>query len=1307
MRKANRRVTAENGGGSFRAAVWIGIVLYGTVAVWAAGLEVEEGWNALLSNDVTKAEEILTTYVEDHPDDLEALDGLALALWTRGNMPRAAEVWMESAVRGTDRPWWEGYLAALAMPELQTIHPDRRMEFLQKLASVSDLAPHRRSLVQQEILRWSERYCNAREAEKAAKGSGVIRDWWFVVGPFGAYGATDLWQSFPPERNPAADSYPGWIDTVSPRPIPEENPTGKIDFDSLIYPSRGTAYAFTAIESDEEARARLLVESPGDYVVWWDGEPVLTRCLERRDFFTEACVEVSLRKGLTPLLLKSLRRGGGWWARVRLEAVPGSSLPDWRVADYDSGEEGEFLSGLSFLSCSYPGSQWKPDLIEIKAESDREKILSSIYGALVHFRGAEFAAAREVLSPAIETDIAQAHVLLGDLYMREAGRRGESKSRLQREAEAAYRHAAELYPGALGAHIGLTTYFLDRDNIDQAMEYVESVETELKDERIEYRAGIDYALALLYHRKGWNDECLSFLNRSAEELAPSPEVFRWIARLQADWNNRAGSIETLERGLDLLPHHTGMVDDAISRLHGESLSKDLKSILEKRIAIQPYDMNEHLRLARAWRFSGEPGKARKVCEELIELYPDRPEPLSELAAVKAAEESSELPQDAVELYREILQIAPYDDQARKALRYAGLSEDELIERYDVHLDDLDLSQADRWNESRAPDIYLIDVMVMIIDRQGTHRQYIHQAVKVLNKEGREKWAETVIPKGGNVEIRLARSILPDGTEWPVQHVADLRDQQALSMYGLEDGTIIEYAYLKSVSGNLYPGGNSFTGGYYFGAVDEPMLVSKLAVILPEDMEYLLEVKPEDFGTREQLDDGRIALIWENRLEDGVRQESFMPPVAKVVPSLRMSTWTDWRLGLERWHSGFLGRIEEGPALEEIVQLFSDKKRTKRELVREVYDWIQKEIEPAHGSHTTLDTATLRAGGTWEKIFLADYLLERLGFSSCPAVVVENKPDDGFSPLPVAGFSGLPLLRVDMVSFVRESNSRTSSQESSSARPGVGLLDEQQNAIWLDFNSRYIAAGEVDGENRGGIALVLAEEGEYFEPVDPKVWPRGWIERHIEIQPKKDRSAAVNGLYSYRGTHRRSLLSLIADKEAERRFKDSQVSGDLRGIRLESTELGEVDDPYGTPQLAFSGNIPDFLQPGEGDALRMPAVPVRLEASRLVSEVTRETPVEFDRPPVTEPFEIRVKLKFALEEGYNLVDIPEDYIRLSPYGYYSLIYRRQDDEIIVTRSALIPSQTIETEDYGDFAAFCRGIDEAERRDIILRRGPSSP
>jgi tetratricopeptide (TPR) repeat protein len=1254
---------------TFRFVVWL--VMLGIIpqAQSCAAAAVDDGWEALLQNDVTTAETILRDCVKENPEDLDARDGLAVALWTRGDMPEAANVWMELARRGTSRAWWDGYLAALSLPELQGIEPERRAKFLKQLSSNPSLSADQQRLVWREVLEWAEKRGDLLQTRSAAERDGVISDWWFALGPFGTYGTMDLWEPFPPEKDLSPSSFPGWISTVSRREIPEVDPAGKLDLESLIYPSEGTVYAFTAVESEDEAEALLIAESPANYIVWWDGRPVLMRCLERRDFFTEGTAEVHLRKGITPLLVKSCRREPDWWVRLRLHPVPGGTLPKWRVAKQDKS----LLSKVISLPMSKRLAERQT--VDFKWENRRHAVLDALYAAVRDFRKANFSTARERLSPALEAGVAQAYVVLGDLRMREAARRGASRSRLQREAETAYRRAAGLCPEALGAHIGVVSYFLERDNVDRALEYLKPIAAQLAQERIHYRAGIDYALGLLYYRKHWLDESLAALRRSVEVLPPSAEPFRRIASIQSDWGDRVGALETLKRGLAVFPHHSGLADEAISHLEGGSMDRELQTCLERRTEMHPYRPDDQLRMAQAWRFSGDSKRAREICQQLSERYPERPEPVRELARIIAAEDTSHISDEAADLYRRVLSIAPHDDEARKTLRHVGPSEDQLIERYDVRLEDLDLSQADRWKESRAPDIYLIDGMVMIIDRQGTHRQYVHQAVKVLNKEGRERWAETVIPKGSNVEIRMARSILPDGTEWPVEHVADLRDQQALSMYGVDDGTIIEYAYLNSMSGNLRPGANSFTGGYFFGAIDEPMLVSKLAIIIPQDMEFLLEVKPKKFGTRENLEDGRVALVWENRLQDGVRRESFMPPVAEVVPCLRFSTWTDWRIGLELWHEEFLGRFEDGPELEKIVQQFSGHEKDRTALVRQVYDWIQKEIEPAGGAYTTLDTAVLRAGSGWEKDLLAHHILRRLGFRTAPGVVVKNRPDDGFSPLPIGGFSGPSLLRIDL---------------------------GEEKPTWFDFSSRHIAAGEIDGEKGGGVALVLDEEGEYFEPVDPAVWPRGWIERQLELHPNADRTAGAEGSYTYRGTHRRSLLSLIVDKEAERRFKDSQVSGDLRGIQLETTELVHVDSPYGVPQLRFSGRIRDFLQPGEGDALRLPGVPSRLDMSNLVEEVTRETPVKFTSPPVTEPLELHVDLRPMREAGYTLVDLPDDYICLAPYGYYSVTYRRDGDKVTVRRSVLIPEQTIETRDYGNFAAFCRRIDEAERRDILFAR-----
>jgi len=1244
---------------------------------WSA--TTDEAWDALLKNDLKQAETLFDKALDESAGDLDALDGMALVQWTRGNMPKAAELWMELAAKGTLRPWWSGYLAALSLPELQGIPVKQRERLLKDLTSESSPLPESKRIdAWREYLEWAEKWADPAQAKRAAERSGAISDWWFVVGPFGANGTMDLWEPFSPETDLSPKSFPGWISSVTRTEIPASDPAGMLDLDSLIYPSRGTAYAFTAIQSEGEADALLTVESPSNYVVWWDGKPLATRCIERRDFQTETTVQVHLRAGLIPILVKSCQHGSDWWVRVSLRPRYNGHSLNWSVAKKDES----ILKGLVFypIDNKTPERYRQPIVFAVDTSSYimpdnvrlRSRILSAIYGSLINFRKGEFPWAGQSLEPALKANIAQAYSLLGDLKMREAAYRPPSRSRLQREAETAYQKAIELYPATLGAHVGLITYLLDRENTDQALESLKKVEPILKDAGIEYRAGIDYAYGLLYYRKNWMDESLAALQRAAQILPPSAEIFRRIARMQDGWRNRVEALETLKKGLAAYPHNGALLEEAIANVDGGPLDSTISAAFEQTLQIHPFSLGDHLRMVRGLRSAGMREQAGTLCAKMQALYPYRPEPLAESAGLQAEQPSSHLPTPAIDLYRKVLEIAPQNQEARKTLRQFGYGEDELFERYDVRLEELDLTQADRWKDSRAPDILLIDVMVLILDSQGTYRQYVHQAVKILNSEGRQRWAETVIPRGEGVEVRQARSILPDGTEWPVQHVAELGEKQALSMYGVEPGTIIEYAYLESVSGNLHPGYNHYAGGYFFGGIDEPMLVSKLTIITPEDMNYLLQVKPEEFGTKEPLGDGRVALMWEKRLQDGIREESHMPPVSEVVPCLRFSTWVDWRFFLENWREQLMGRTEEGSELDEIVGLFDP---SDPDLVRKVYDWIQKEIEPTAGSYTTLDTAILRTGSAREKSMLAQTVLARLGKQCALGLVITNEPEDGFAPQPGSGVSGQLLLRVETGG---------------------------ENPTWLDFNSRHIAMGEVDGKSRSQAAFVLSATGEYFEPVDWTFWPRGWIERTFELTPQPDRSVLVGGMYGYRGTHRRALLTLIVDKEAERRFKDSQVSGDLRGIVLERTELQNADSPYGTPQLHFAGRIPSFLQPGENDMLRLPAVPSPLKISGLVGEVTRQTPVDFNSPPVTEPMDMRVSLRPMIDAGYDMVLLPQDYLCISAYGYYSLTYRQEGDDLFVRRSVLVPVQRIETKDYARFAEFCRGIDEAERRDILFRK-----
>ncbi|MGC9329622.1 MAG: DUF3857 domain-containing protein, partial [Candidatus Hinthialibacter sp.] len=571
----------------------------------------------------------------------------------------------------------------------------------------------------------------------------------------------------------------------------------------------------------------------------------------------------------------------------------------------------------------------------------------------------------------------------------------------------------------------------------------------------------------------------------------------------------------------------------------------------------------------------------------------------------------------------------------RALRDAGGKEDFPYKQYDVQLSDIDISEADRWNESRASGIYLLDIMVLEIHENGTYDQYIHQAIKVMNQEGMRKWAEIVIPSGGNVEILSARTIAPDGTEWDVSNVQQLSGQQSLSMYGIEPGVILEYSYLER-TGRVEPGVNFAGGGYFFGSDDDPMLISKLTIVKPEDIPLHLARNPHDFEAEITQEDGKIIYTWEKRLCEGLKPERYAPSLSQRVPSLQWTTCPDWRPFVERERHSIWGYEESSPAIEQLVEDFRSTSDSKLEYIQNVYDYVQTDIEETSGGYTTADTAILGVGGKYQKLRLARQLLRKGDVDVRLAMAVDHEQDSGYRPMPVLSYPGSIVLVI----------------------PRQEGVDER---IFLDFSSRFAPLGSLDPVVRKLAALIYDADAPFFEPLDPTLWEAGLIDRRFQFTVLEDRSARIEGQYIYDNHYDRQIREALTNPEVKQRLIDSQLTGELRGIQVERSEIVDLDDVSAPPRLVFQGVMPDIAKTGDNQTFKISPVQIRANASEFIGEPTRQFRMEFNSSPAWEPLDLRYDLSHFLDQGASIY-LPDDVFLITEFGFYTLFYEWDGKEL---------------------------------------------
>ncbi len=1253
---------------------------------------LDEAWQAFQDSHYEEAQtQFSQLHQEDHAE--EALRGLLLCAAAKGDYPAMAKHLARLIRNYSSSPYLSTYLAFGGMSPLHGWTPEERLEVFDHALKQEIPHPHRQWL-EYERAETLDMLLDNRSGQ-AARKAGILIDHWNLAGPFGRFGASDFFRPFGPEIE-WKENYSGWQQEVSFHPMKYTDCNGMLDFDGLLNPSTGVAYALNVIESDEDTEALLTIHSPSDFRLWWNGEPLAEKSHLRLDTRRVVSVPISLNKGKNLLVLKS-RQHRSWWLRAKIQSQEDQPLPI-RSVPFDLQEMSQYpLKPFEQAAPDLTRDSYQPNFAFLQENAN--PFQNHLMMAIWHLDRRNYDQVKDVLEEAIELapDGSLAHEWQGDANLRHAKVRSSSTARFQKNAENAYQRALDLDPQCRGALIGLLTYYMDRDQTDQALDLInEHINEHPEVMEQGYPGALHYAYGGLYSKKQFVleaareylkalDDSISseqeppllqdLLSRD-EVFLPSFELLRHLISFYDGNKNVTYAVDAITQALDIFPAYTPFLEKAL-RFPDEVMEKmDVDELLRRANKMHPYETRYALMRGNLLENLGQFQPALDWYEELQDRFPNHPQ-IEEWKASLAY--SLQQKEEAEEIFTSLYQRKPTRQKPFHFLRDVTDKNDFSYMKYDVQLDDIDISKSEKWEDSRASVVYLLDIMVMELYEDGTHDQYIHQAMKIMNQEGKRKWAEVVIPQGDNIEIIEARTIAPDGTEWAVSDVQDLSGKQSLSMYSVEVGSIVEYAYLQR-GGRDDPGVNVTSGGYYFGADDDPMQLSKMTIVQHEGATLHLAANPTDFEPEITQQNNQTIYQWENRMQDGLKEERFGPHLAERVPSIQWTTCPDWLTFAERQRATLYGYEETSQAVHDLAQSLLQDAENPEDFVHNLYRWIQENIEDSSGGRTTADTVELRAGGRYQKIRLMRHLLRLGDVDSHLAHALENDKQDGFPPLPYPNYPGHTML----------------------------VIPEQEGIperLAADFTSRFAPLNNIDPMVEKMVLFVYDTPTPYFEPLRSHLWEAGLLRRQVEAQVLSDRSANLEGRYTYDILYDKQVREALTNPEVEKRLADSQLSRDFSGIQIQSYEFDALEDLNQPPQLHFVAKVPDLVKQGSRSKLTLRPILTEAQTSNFVTESTRESPMVFENSPIRSPFQARFDMTEWIEAGAQII-LPENSLIINEFGYYSTFYEWEGNSILVRRSLLLPPQEISPERYPAFVEFCRTIDQLERREITISPPMSS-
>lgn len=1240
------------------------LLLFQTVLYSYSNTPIKDGWNELYANRFDEARASFGNALQDTETTGKARLGIVLCDLAQGDAYGLTGSLQELIVNHTDSPYLATFLAVMDISDLQGWSASGRLEVLEAaLKNAKDQS------AKQEI---NNRLANVHsmllldKTKTTAKNAGVILNHWNVIGPFGEFGTPDFFHAFGPELE-IKNSYQGWREEVSFQPLEKSHHNGWIEFNGLIIPRSGVAYAVNVVEAESDGTLNFTVESSADIRVWWNGKPWADKTSLHHEYSNAFTGSVHVKKGKNLLLVKTTDNGR-WNLRARLHHR--NDTVNWKsVAFNPSDFSALYIEPFGTLTGSWEydvpvTSRYTPNMAEFNQPAWHNLLM-----ALWHSERHEYVAALQNLEQAKSKaeSFAYLHSLEGEINLALAAERPASKPRYQQAAEAALNRALENDPVSKKAVVGLISYYLDRDQTDQALEVLNEVEDTHPQVREGYTGLLDYSRALLYARKGFEHEASKLMLKANTPLLTSLQIPNWMYNFYTGHHQTKKAKEIAFESMELMPGYLPFINLAIRSVSSAEEEAKVADVLKKSISAYPQNLEYGLALGRLYELQGKLEEAKDLYTKLKQHFPNHTQPLNQLAEVNTLLAGS----NDTKSYEALYAMNPSSGKSLRMLRDAE-GKEFPFQKYDVHMEDIDVSVAERWNNTRASAIYLIDMMVLTLHPNGTYDQYIHQAIKILNQEGVRQWAEVVMPQGGNTEIIYGRTINPDGSEWAVSHLQDLGGQQSLSMYGIEEGSIIEFAYLQR-AGIYEPGSNVYSGGYFFGAENDHMLLSKLTVVRHKDVPYNIDVNGE-INTKITEDGDYIIYDYEKWMSEGIKPERFAPPLSKRVPSLQMTTGVDWMPFAERMRTTVYPFEEHSELITNKAKEITDGAETNQASVQRIYDWIRENIEESSGGQTTVDTLMLMAGSRYQKLRLAHQMLGAVGVRSDIVVALENDEGDGFRPLPFPNYPSTSLLVVP-------------------EQPGIG------NRIVIDFSSRFSPLNQINPQLQEQVALVLDERTPYFEPLLPKSWDHGELRKFVELTLHDEEPAEIIGQYEYDNGYDEQIRQALTNPEVKQRLADAQVANDLRGIQLDETEIIDDGDLSTAPVLGFKGRLPGIITKNGNHKREIQPVLMKVQASGMVSDTTRESPISFSGSPMYEPLVVDIDMSDYFGLGAKIV-VPKNSFIINEFGYYSLFYAWEGKTLKMRRAFLIPDQTVTPEAYPRFVDFCREIDRIEEQAVQI-------
>jgi tetratricopeptide (TPR) repeat protein len=646
------------------------------------------------------------------------------------------------------------------------------------------------------------------------------------------------------------------------------------------------------------------------------------------------------------------------------------------------------------------------------------------------------------------------------------------------------------------------------------------------------------------------------------------------------------------------------------------------------------------------------GRAAESAQVFAELVAIAPRAATFRLHLVDALQAADRPADAQRALDAGLALDPENAELAAASRSLGRGTDPAadvdVDRIDGRGVIADFEHAGRRYD--GPAVFVLDRSVSRVYATGGQRTITHNIIKVLAKDGIDRWGEWHLPQGAEVLTLCAWK--PGGARLEPEEVPE---KESISIPGLAVGDYVEVEYLeRAAPPGAFPGG-FLAERFYFASLDAPLDRSEYTLVTPPDMPVEIDARGAPPAVEESVrKEGRAEVKVRRFVARKVEQRFAEPgaaPMAEFMPSVRASA----RVSRAAWRAyltdlGWAARRRD-PALDELAARLTAGDKNDRQRLLHLDAWVRKNVRHGGGLDDAATAILARREGNRATLLAA-----------------------------LAEAAGLPA----RILLGRSARSARIEGE----LEGFDQALVEAGGIVVDPRYRHGQPGELPAALRGELALVL--EPGVAEPVRLPEATTDARQMKVTIALRADGGGKVRVEERLRGwpalEWRESLERLPVDR-VRPQFEQRTLGYFFPGAALEDLtwEAADRDDqPF---VVRYSMDAPSIAR-RHGDALVLPAPFAAQLLRRYATGHARSTPVYVDEVSPTD-----LDLTVELPAGAR-VEVGPALHRDEKVGRFEQRTWLEGGALHMRSRFFLPTQRVAVDAWPAFLAWVAAVDRAE-------------